>query len=211
MNTNDENLSVRFKDFHFSESSHICMVYENEEQRNRIVTDFLSIGLSQGELVQYFTDYTDPEDIRSWLKDTGVEVQSCEEHGHFTIKKAENAYCPHGHFIPHEVIDGMKARYKVAEANGYKASRVASEMSWALRGIPGSERVLEYEALINLIAVNYPHIGMCQYDANKFDGATIFKVLQIHPYIIAHGQVVHNPYYLTSEKFLSGFRVDKTL
>ena len=45
---------------------------------------------------------------------------------------------------------------------------------------------------------------MCQYDARLFDGATLFKVLQIHPFMVAQGQVVRNPYYLRPEEFLSG-------
>jgi hypothetical protein len=61
--------------------------------------------------------------------------------------------------------------------------------------MPGSERWLEYEALLNTLPTSFPRLGMCQYDARRFDGAALFKVLQVHPYMIAHGQIVWNPCY----------------
>jgi hypothetical protein len=69
-------------------------------------------------------------------------------------------------------------------------------MSWVLRGAPGSERWLEYEELLNEAVGPFPRLGMCQYDARRFSGAAIFKVLQAHPYVIAHGQIVRNPSYV---------------
>jgi hypothetical protein len=97
----------------------------------------------------------------------------------------------------------MIIRYRKAQEAGYRGSRVTGEMTWALRNIPGSDRVLEYEAMINTIDESFPHWGMCQYDARRFDGATLFKVLQVHPFVIANGQVVRNPYYLKPEEYLN--------
>ena len=54
-------------------------------------------------------------------------------------------------------------------------------MTWALKGIPGSERILEYEALLGTIVAGFPHSGMCQYDARRFDGATLLNVLKSTP------------------------------
>ena len=42
----------------------------------------------------------------------------------------------------------------------------------------------------------------CQYDARRFDGATLFDVLNVHPMMIIRGQVVRNPYYVEPEHFL---------
>jgi hypothetical protein len=63
--------------------------------------------------------------------------------------------------------------------------------------------LLEYEVGINLLRDPFPHVGMCQYDARRFDGATLFKVLQVHPYMIVQGQTVRNPFYLQPDEFLA--------
>jgi hypothetical protein len=81
-------------------------------------------------------------------------------------------------------------------------------MTWALRETLGSERFLEYEAMLNTVSVPFPHFGMCQYDARRFDGATLYKVLQVHPFMVAHGQIVQNPFYVKPEEFLGALRRD---
>lgn len=86
---------------------------------------------------------------------------------------------------------------------GYGGACASGEMSWALRGVPGSERLTEYEALINTIVREYPTTAVCQYDARRFDGATLFDVLAVHPMMIIRGQVVRNPCYVAPEQFLA--------
>ncbi len=182
---------------------HVCLIYDNEEQRRNIVSDYLAAGLKQGELVRYFTDTTPAQDLRAWLRESGVEISADEEKGDFGIVDAEKAYCPSGRFVPQEVIETMVSRYAMARNAGYRGSRACGEMSWALRDIPGSEDFLEYEVRINTITETFPYVGMCQYDARRFDGATLFKVLQVHPFMIAQGQIVRNPYYIKPAEFLA--------
>ena len=187
----------------FPECHHVCLIYDSEQQRRKSVSEFLAAGLRQGELVRYFADTTPPEEIRAWLLETGVELPKAEKDGAFGITKAESAYCPGGRFVPLEVIENMVSRYAMAKKAGYRGSRACGEMSWALRDIPGADRFLEYEVRINTITETFPYIGMCQYDARLFDGAILFKVLQVHPFMIAQGQIVRNPYYIKPEEFLA--------
>lgn len=187
------------------ECHHLCLIYDDEAQRRKIVSDYLAAGMKRGEIVRYFADTTSPDDVRAWLVEKGIALQ---EGGSFGILTAESAYCPSGRFVPREVLDNMVARYAMAREAGYSGSRVAGEMTWALRGIPGSDRLLEYEIGINLVHDTFPHVGMCQYDARLFDGALLFKVLQIHPFMIAQGQIVRNPFYLRPEEFLATYRTD---
>ena len=193
----------------FPECHHVCLIYENEEERRKTVTEFLASGLKRGELVRYFADRLAPQELRAWLLEKGVELAKAEEDGDFGIVKAESAYCPSGRFEPKEVIERMVSRYATAREAGYRGSRACGEMSWVLRDIPGAERFLEYEVRINTITETFPYIGMCQYDARLFDGATLFNILQVHPFMIAQGQIVRNPYYLKPEEFLAKLGRDR--
>ena len=187
----------------FPECHHLCLIYDDEEQRRKTVSEFLSAGVKRGELVRYFADTTSAEKIHAWLSGMGVELAKAEEDGVFAITKAERAYCPSGRFVPEEVIENMVSRYAMARKAGYSGSRACGEMSWVFRDIPGADRFLEYEVRINTITETFPYIGMCQYDARLFDGATLFKVLQVHPFMIAQGQIVRNPYFIRPEEFLA--------
>lgn len=190
----------------FPQGAHVCLIYDSEEQHQKIVSEYMAAGLRQGEQVRYFTDTTTPEKIRSWLLELGVELPDDES---FSISKAESAYCPDGQFEPRKMINGSVHRFDHAKKAGYSGVRSCGEMTWALKGIPGSERFLEYEALLNTVTGTFPHSGMCQYDARLFDGITLFKVLQLHPYMIAQGQIVRNPFYVRSEEFLADSKSDK--
>lgn len=182
---------------------HLCLIFDDEAQRQKIVSEYLAAGLKQGDLVRYFTDVTSPQAVRDWLSEMGLELPRAEEAGSFGITQAENAYCPSGQIMPQDVVKNAKARYAMAKQAGYHGSRVSGEMSWVLRRPADIDRLLEYETRLNLIDETFPYIGMCQYDARKFDGATLFKVLQVHPYMVAQGQIVRNPFYLQPQEFLT--------
>jgi hypothetical protein len=203
MNNQGQEMDMGFTQEVFSDCHHLCLIYDSEEQRRKIVSEYLAAGLKRGELVRYFADTTAPDDIRGWLSEKGVELK---EDDSFRIVKAESAYCPGGSLVPQQVLDNAVARYTIAKEAGYSGSRACGEMTWALRGIPGSDRLLEYEVGLNLIENDFPHIGMCQYDARLFDGAMLFKVLQVHPYMVAQGQVVRNPFYIKPDEFFKEFR-----
>jgi hypothetical protein len=198
-----EGTHLGFTDEHFPESSHVCLIYSSDAERQGIISDYLTAGLKRGERVRYFAEATTPEEVRSWLLDSGIDLAAAEAAGAFTVSDAVSAYCPSGHFDPRSMIDRMVQGYAQVRKAGFHGVRSCGEMTWVHKGIAGSERWLEYEALINTIASDFPHSGMCQYDARRFDGAAMFKVLQIHPYIIAQGQVVRNPYYLKPEEFMA--------
>lgn len=209
MNNQEQGMDLGFTTELIPECNHLCLIYDNDEQRQKIVSAYLAAGVRQGDLVRYFTDMTPTEEVRTWLSENGIEVQKVEEGGYFGVVKAENAYCPSGQFVPREVIENALSRYVMAKNAGYHGSRVCGEMTWALRCISGSDQLLEYETRLNMINDNFPHIGMCQYDARCFDGATLFKILQVHPFMIAQGQIVKNPFYLKPDEFIEEFKLER--
>ena len=180
MNNQRQEMDMGFTQEVIPECHHLCLIYDSEEERRKIVSEYLAAGLKRGEIVRYFADTTAPDDIYAWLSELGLEPR---EDDSFRIIKAESAYCPSGSLIPQEVIDNAVARYAMAKEAGFSGSRACGEMTWVLRGIPGSERLLEYE------------VGL-------FDGVTLFKVLQVHPFMVAQGQIVRNPFYMKPEEFL---------
>ncbi len=205
MNGQRQEMDMGFTKEIFPDLHHLCLIYDSEDQRRKIVSEYLAAGLKRGEIVRYFADTTAPDDIYAWLSEMGVRPRDDDS---FRIIKAEDSYCPSGRFVPQQVLDNAVARYAAASKAGYTGSRACGEMTWVLKGIPDSDRLLEYEVGLNMIHNDFPRVGMCQYDARLFDGAMLFKVLQVHPYMIAQGQIVRNPYYITPEEFLAKSQVN---
>jgi hypothetical protein len=205
MNNQEHDMDMGFTQEILPECHHICLIYDSDEQRQEIVSAYLTAGIKEGNIVRYFADKTTPDEIHAWISEKGGELR---EDDSFRIVRAENAYYPSGSFVPRQVLDNAVSRYATARQAGYTGSRVSGEMSWVLRGISGSDRLLEYEVGLNMIHDDFPHVGMCQYDARLFDGATLFNILQVHPYMVAQGQIVRNPFYIKPEEFLAKFQGD---
>lgn len=203
MSESGNDVSPGFSGKLYPEQHHICMIFDDDRQRQKIVAEYLAAGLDQGELVRYVADGATTQEVREWLSVTGVEIPDDDS---FKVMNAESFYCPNGRFEPRTMIEGMLPRFELFRKAGYSGVRSCGEMTWALRNIPGSDNLLEYESLLGTVGGAFPHIGMCLYDARLFDGATLFKILQVHPYMIARGQIVQNPYYLRPEELEEKFK-----
>jgi hypothetical protein len=135
------------------------------------------------------------------LADAGIGAAANVKPGQFKVSPANDIYCPDHHFVPDRMLDFLCGSYTRSIAEGYAGSRVSGEMEWSRQSIPGSERLIDFESRINTISAEYPITPICQCDARKFDGATLFKVLKVHPMMIVRGQVVHNPYHIPPEHY----------
>lgn len=193
----------------FPEGTHMCLIYDNEEQRKKIISRFMATGIALGEQVGYFADTTTPQEVKAWMEEMGVKLPEETENGRFSIFRAESVYCPTGKFVPSEMLARLGDCYERAVNAGYTGARVSGEMSWALKGIQGSDRLMEYEALINTVGERHPVTPICQYDARRFDGATLLNVLKVHPMMIVQGQIVRNPYYMAPQEFLEEFKSNR--
>jgi hypothetical protein len=141
------------------------------------------------------------EGALDWLSEAGVAACAGESR-QVQVSPAESVYCPGGRFSPEVMFETLREFRRESDTAHYNGVRVSGEMGWALRGIPGSDRLLEYEAGVNYVLPETGITAMCQYDANIWDGATILHILRVHPMMVVHGHVVQNPYYMTPEEYL---------
>ena len=126
--------------------SHLCCIYETEEEHQAVLTSFLRHGLELGEKLLYIVDANTAQVILGYLQDDGLNAESYITSGQLSILSAKDAYMRNRVFDPDEMITLLRAEAERAQAEGYSALRVTGEMSWALQGLPGSERLIEYEA-----------------------------------------------------------------
>ncbi len=198
-------IDMGFTDRKFPAGTHMCFIFQDEKERRKIITKFLGKGLQEQENVAYFADRMTREEVIDWLKGFDVDITGAITANNFGVHDSTDTYCPNGKFIPVEMLDRLKTFYNDSFAKGFTQGRVSGEMSWALRGIPGSDRLMEYEAWVNEVFKTHPITAICQYDANKFSGSLIMDVLKVHPMMIVKGQIVYNPYYMQLELFLKEF------
>ncbi len=184
---------------------HLCLIYESPQERIAAAVPFIAIGLRRGEKCIYVVDTSTADEVRSHLRDEGIDVVAAENAGQLSILHQSNAYTRGGYFDPDRMIAFLTEQTENAVSQGYPAIRVTGEMTWVLRKLPGSEKLLEYEAKLNKdFFPKYPVIAICQYDRWKFDPEIIKGVVMTHPLLIKGNRVYHNFYYVPPDEFLSG-------
>jgi len=193
-----QNIDLGFVPQHFQEGTHMCLIYKDDEERENVISQYLLKGLITNEKVSYFAFKASKDEIITFLQKSGVVVNE----QNLDVLNAAETYCPNGKFVPEEMLETLRQFYNSSIEKGYKSCRVSGEMHWALQQISGSERLMEYEALVNNVLVTHPVTAICQYDARKFSGELIIDCLKVHPYMIINGQVIENPYFMNPEEFL---------
>ena len=187
---------------------HLCCIYETEEEHRVVLTSFLRQGLEQGEKVIYIVDARTAEAILGYLREDGLEVEPYVANGQLVILTRDQAYMREGVFDPDGMIELLRAETEQALAKGYPALRVTGEMTWALRGLCGSERLIEYEARLNeffrptAAAGSSQCLAICQYDRRRFDPEVLLDVLRAHPIAVVGAEVYDNFYYIPPSEFL---------
>lgn len=182
---------------------HLCLIYENEEQWKECVVPFLVAGLKKGEKCFYIVDRRRAEDVIALLKAESVDADKLIENGQLVILHEYESYTKEGSFDPDRMIEMLKSEVKNALSQGYKSLRVTGEMSWALKGITGSERIIEYEYKLNSdLFPFYPCTAICQYDRRLFDPDIIKGVIETHPLVINRNAMYENFYFIPPERLI---------
>jgi chemotaxis family two-component system sensor kinase Cph1 len=189
--------------------AHLCLIYESQKEWRAVAVPFISLGLKHGEKCTYVVDTSTADEIRKYLAEEGIDVAAAEKSGQLSILHETEAYTKEGSFDPDKMIALLISETEKAIADGYPALRVTGEMTWVLRGHPGSERVLEYEAKLNRdLFPKYPCLAICQYDRWKFDPEVIKGVIMTHPLLVQDDRIYRNFYYIEPEEFLNRKRAE---
>ena len=185
------------------EGDHLCCLYKTEEERQALITPFIRQGLESREKVIYIVDTHNAKTVLQYLSDDNLDINSYFEKGQLVLLTAEDSYVQNGFFDPDKMIELLRNETDKAIAEGYKALRVTGEMTWALRKLPGTERLIEYEAKLNLFFPESKCLAICQYDMNQFDAELLLNVLRTHPIVVLGTKIYHNFYFIPPDEFLN--------
>ncbi len=182
---------------------HLCLLYEDRDVWAETVVYYIHEGLKQNQKCFYVVDENTAQEIRDIFSDKDLDISEYERSGQFVIANERDTYTKDGYFDPDSMIKLLISETEKALEEGYEALRVTGEMAWALHGIKGSEKLLEYEAKLNRdLFPDYPCIAICQYDMRRFDPEIIKGVILTHPLVIKDRKIYRNFYYIQPKEFL---------
>ncbi len=199
----DQKISLGFTDQLFEPGAHVCQIINDDQERQDALMSFLISGLAKNERAACFSDEFHKDAFSEMLKEKGFSYQQLCDNGNFSWAATGDVYFNDGKFDPDRMLKLLEDYYHQAKANNFQNARVIGEMTTEVKSVPGGERLFEYECRVSMLVRKVPVTAVCQYDARKFDGATIMDVLKVHPFMIVRGEVVHNPFFIPPEEFLA--------
>lgn len=203
--TERRRISLGFTEERVPEGHHVCYLFDDDEERLRVMARYFESGRQEGEKLLYLVDTMTPEEMTATLASLGVDTRAKPEG--LAVADAATGYRPSGSFSADEMLDVARRFYREAFEEGYAGARAAGEMSWCLReGLVDLLALMEYEARLTGVLEEHPASVCCQYDVRRFDGQTIMDVLAVHPYVILRGQLVANPFFMDPRVFMEALQ-----
>jgi DNA-binding CsgD family transcriptional regulator len=197
-------IDLGFTPERYPTGTHVCFMFIDEVERRDVIHPFVRTGLQEREDVSYFADALVTELFDRALDERIATLLSDDELARLSVSTVEEAYFPTGTFVPQDTIGFLRRIYENSRSDEATGCRCTGEMNWALRNVPGADRLVEYEASINALVAECPFTVICQYDTELFDGETLFQILSVHPQMVIRGQIMRNPYYQSAEELGNG-------
>ncbi|NYB52613.1 MAG: PAS domain S-box protein [Methanobacteriaceae archaeon] len=180
---------------------HLCSLFENDDDHKALLTPYIRFGLEKNEKVLYIVDAHTSEDVLDYLGNDGFDVDPYLESGQLVILTVNESYMKGGVFDPDSMISMLSEETEKALKEGYPALRVTGEMSWVLKGLPGSEHLIEYEAKLNEFFGSSKALAICQYDMRLFEPEILLNVLLTHPMVVIGTRIYENFYYMPPQEY----------
>ncbi len=180
----------------------MCLVFSDDNERRESLLKFLLSGLQNGERTACFSSRITEKELRDYFGKNDISYDERKEEKAVSLSGTSEVYFENNKFDPDRMINLLTAYYDEAMDLGFNGARVIGEMIPEVEQVEGGDRLTEYESKVSMLLRDHPVTAVCQYDANRFDGATIMEVLKVHPQMIINGAVVSNPFFIQPEEYL---------
>ncbi len=171
---------------------HIGHFYETREEWKKSIVSFLVTGLEAGDKCVYFLDPGQGDQVEVALADASSLVEDALASGQLTLAEGKSS--------PGEMEDALATC--LAEIPGrYPLLRWGGDMTWSLKKLPTTEKLMEWETHCNVIE-NPPAVFLCQYDLKAFLGNVVMDALKTHPICVVGSMIHQNSYYQDPAVFL---------
>src|SRR5689334_1722634 len=184
-------------------ATHICAFFDSEQQEYDCLVPYFMEGLIQGEQVVTIRDAEKMGEHKRALQNRmPLPLEEPMKNEQFRIFASEETYLRDGHFGHERMGQMLEDVLKAAEEGPFKRVRTCGDMTWALRDMPGTDELMEYESRVNAFTQAHDCTLMCIYDVNKFSGRAVMDVLATHPMVVMGDRIYENPYYVEPTEYL---------
>ena len=145
---------------------------------------FVLEQLRQRAPILYIHEENGRDAVMSRVRSEGYDPEELCNAGLLRLLEPSDGYLRAGTFVPDRMVDFMEAAILAFRASGHEKVLISGEMSWYLKRTPGTERMIEYEALLNKLLARHSEVTIvCNYDTHRMDGAVTLGALCSHTHV----------------------------
>lgn len=175
---------------------HICAFFDSREEQYEILMPYFKEGLDNKEEVITILESHTHDDHCARLSNAGIAVAETLMSGQLKVLASEDTYLQGSTFASERMYNMLEQVLINAHSGPYGTVRTCGDMEWALKNLPGTDELMEYEARVNLLTPKHECTLLCVYDINKFSGRVIADVLASHSHVILNGKIHTNPHFV---------------
>ena len=175
---------------------HICAFFDSRDEQYEILLPYFKEGLDNREEVITILESHTHNDHCCRLSNGGIPVQESSASGQLKVLASEDTYLEGSSFAADRMYNMLEQVLISAQDGPYGTVRTCGDMEWALKNLPGTDELMEYEARVNLLTPKYECTLLCVYDINRFSGRAIADVLASHSHVILNGKIHKNPHFV---------------
>jgi hypothetical protein len=149
----------------------------------------------------YIADDRVVKEVEDALQAEGVNVRQQQLRGALHLMMSRDAHLRGTRFESEAMLQFLNDAVERALDEGFTGLRAAGEMTWILAGAPGTEKAMEYEALMNEFYPGSHAIGMCLYHRSRMPASILHGSLHTHPCVCTDSRIHDNPYYQPPDVF----------
>ena len=163
---------------------HVCLLYEENADRDSYVGDFVRAGLEAGEKVLWVTDGGTAE-VAELMAARDFDASEFMDSGQLVVKDRTETYLGSGRFDAQAILNCIRKEVRESEAGGYPSIRITGDLSWASLDVPGFPELLEYERAVDELLHDTGSMGICQYDTRQLAPAALMSAVQAHRAVVS--------------------------
>lgn len=181
---------------------HVCAFFDSRDDQYNVILPFINEGLERQEKVINILEKACHHDHCQRLSEGGVSLKEKATSRQLDILASEDTYLKGGSFGAEKMLLLLEDALIEAQDEGFSSVRACGEMVWALKDVPGTDELIEYEARLNFLTPKHSCSLICMYDVSKFSGRVLADVLATHSHVIMNNRIHKNPYYIEPLEFL---------
>ena len=177
-------VSLGFGNLYASPGDHIGHFYQSPEEEKNVLVSFLKAGLKAGEKCVCLTS-AGPlrQELPETLRAAGIDVEGATASGLLVLDEGKSET---------KALQEMLGKALAEIPVRFPLLRWVGVMSWALKKVPTTEKLMEWETHCNTVE-SPAVVFLCQYELTTFLGTVVMDAMKTHPICIVSNVIHQNP------------------